>query len=96
MATCTYTLEALKDGIEKMDKHNQIEVLKILNAFDPTDVMLNENSNGTYINLSSVSANVIAKLSGYLAYIEKQESILGNVEAQKEEYKKLLRNGGKN
>lgn len=85
-----YTLEELKDGIEKMDKHNQIEVLRILTEYGPDVVTLNENQNGTYINLSVVSDTVIARLCGYLAYIEKQESILGDVETQKDEFKKLL------
>jgi hypothetical protein len=88
-----YTLEELKDGIENMDKHNQIEVLRILTEYGPELVTLNENANRTYVNLSALSPDVIDRLTGYLSYIEKQESILGDAETQKAEFKKLL--GGK-
>ena len=41
-------LKRLKEHIEKMDKSNQIDILKILR--DSNKVILNENKSGVYIN----------------------------------------------
>ena len=43
-------LKQLKEQIEKMDKSNQIDILKILR--DSNKVILNENKSGVYINLT--------------------------------------------
>jgi galactose-1-phosphate uridylyltransferase len=84
-------LTLIKENIEKMDKHNQLEVLSILHNFG-NDVTLNENSNGTLVNLSFLNKGIVDKLNEYVKYVENQESYLNNIEKQKEELKKLLTN----
>lgn len=43
-------LLVLKDTIEKMSKYHQIEILRIFSS--EKEVCINENKNGTFINLS--------------------------------------------
>ena len=74
----------IKDTIEKSSKEHQIEILKILIE---NKVMVNENNNGIFINLSNVNNNIILKLQNYLNYIAEQEKTLDTFEHTKEEYK---------
>lgn len=77
-------LEALKTKIESLSKIHQIEILKILHKHN---VILNENKNGIYINMSFIESNVIEEIKSYLSYINVQEDALQTVESQKEEFK---------
>ena len=72
----------IKNYIEDMSKENQIEVLRII-AEDET-ICLNENSNGTFINLTNVNEITIKKIEEYIKYIEKQENQLEKLECQRE------------
>jgi len=72
----------IKNYIEDMNKENQIEVLRII-AEDKT-ICLNENSNGTFINLTNVSDATILKIEEYINYIEKQQNQLEKLECQRE------------
>ena len=49
--------------------------------------VLNENNNGTFVNLSSLNDDIINNLESYLTYVTKQEKQLGALENQKEEFK---------
>ena len=71
--------------IESMTQFNQIEILKIIN--NHKDIILNENKNGIYINLTEISIEVINELSDYINYINTQEINLNIIETQKEEFK---------
>jgi hypothetical protein len=78
------TLEDLKLRIEKLNKHHQIEILKI---FSKKLCKLNENKSGVYINLSFVDSSVIDQLEKYLQYTKEQEETLNTREYQKEDFK---------
>ncbi len=84
-ATNNYDLESIRDAIEQFNKFNQIEVLKIFK--NSHDVVLNENKNGVYINLSEVDKQVIQQLIAFIKYVNLQEASLDATEKQKEEFK---------
>jgi len=78
-------LEALKNKIEKMSKTHHIEILKIFKQF--SNVKLNENKSGVYINLCFLPEEPLHEIQKYIRYIEIQESSIMSVETQKAEYK---------
>jgi len=71
----------IKERIEQLNKFHQVEILKILKASDNTT--LNENKNGIFINMTSLSDTVIFELEKYLEYVDKQETQLDEIEEQK-------------
>jgi hypothetical protein len=72
----------LKERIETMSKYHQVEVLRILNKFP--SVKTNENNNGTFINLTEQSPDVIKSLEKYADYVDEQQKQLKSVEKEKE------------
>jgi hypothetical protein len=74
-------LNRLKERIEKLNKFHQIEILKLLKTNDLCT--LNENKNGIFVNLTSLSDVLIFELEKYLEYVQKQESQLSEIEKQK-------------
>jgi ACT domain-containing protein len=78
-------LDHIKNTIEKMNKTQHIEILRIFKQ-NP-HIKLNENRNGIYINLSYLSQESIEKLTQYIEYVDEQERNLEKMESQKEEYK---------
>jgi hypothetical protein len=78
-------LENIRDSIEKFNKFNQIEVLRILKSY--SDVVLNENKNGVYINLADVNEQAVEQLIAFISYVNDQEASLDATEKQKEEFK---------
>ena len=82
-------LEDVKQSIEKMNKHSQIEVLRILSKHL---CKLNENKSGVYVNLTYVSDEVIRELQKYISYTRDQEETLTLTEYQKTEFKTALFN----
>jgi hypothetical protein len=78
-------LENIRDSIEKFNKFNQIEVLRILK--NHSDVVLNENKNGVYINLADVNEQAVEQLITFIGYVNDQEASLDATEKQKEEFK---------
>jgi len=78
-------LEKLKDAIEKLDKTNHLEVLKLLKKH--TQVVLNENKSGTYINLTYLSDDIVDELDNYMKYITDQELTINEIENQKTDVK---------
>jgi hypothetical protein len=70
-----------------MSKFNQIEVLRILNK--NSTIILNENKNGIYVNLSELSKIVIDELKNYINYVNNQEIILKQREQEKENVKNI-------
>ena len=76
----------LREQIESLEKFHQTEILKILHEKVDKDV-LNENNNGTFVNLSSLTDDIINDLEIYLNYVNKQETQLDALETQKEEFK---------
>ena len=74
-------LNRLKERIERLNKFHQIEILKLLKTND--SCTLNENKNGIFVNLTSLSDVLIFELEKYLEYVQKQESQLSEIEKQK-------------
>jgi hypothetical protein len=74
-------LRALKERIEKMSKHHQIEVLRLLVNTD--GVCTNENNNGTFINLTGQGCEVVKSLEDYSEYVDEQQSHLSTIENEK-------------
>tara|TARA_B100000902_G_C27288525_1_gene905780 strand:- start:996 stop:1289 length:294 start_codon:yes stop_codon:yes gene_type:complete len=74
-------LKQLKDQIEQMSKHNQIEVLRILS--ENKKVNINENNNGSFINLTELNDEVITSLNNYINYVNEQEESLDIIENEK-------------
>ena len=79
-------LENIKNTIEGLNKHHQIEILKILNK---SECKLNENKSGVYVNISFLPEDIIGQLEKYLDYIKDQEDSLVPIEYQKEEFKNI-------
>jgi ribosome biogenesis protein Tsr3 len=78
-------LNYIRETIEKMNKFNQIEILRILNKHDK--VTLNENKYGIHINLSELDKDIINELSIFIKYVNTQEQTLNIIERQKEDYR---------
>ena len=78
-------LNYIRDSIEKMNKFNQIEVLRILN--NDKDVTINENKYGIHINLSDLKKTILDDICSYINYVNTQEVTINIVEKEKEEYK---------
>jgi len=79
-------LESLKTQIEKLEKEQQIEILKILN--NNPEVKLNENKSGVFINLPFLTKSAINDIKKHLDYIKDQEQTLKFAESQKQTYAK--------
>lgn len=77
----------IRNSIEKMNKFNQIEVLRILNKH--SDVIINENRYGVHVNLTDLTDSVIDELSQYIQYVQTQERALNQDEKQKEDIKNI-------
>jgi hypothetical protein len=80
-----FNLETIKSDIEKMSKNHHIEILKILKR--NSNVKLNENKSGVYINLSFLSEQTLVELYNYINYIHDQETSLNQLESQKNDFK---------
>jgi hypothetical protein len=81
----TTDLKQLKDRIEALNQHHQIQILKIVTQ---NNVAYTENKNGSFVNLTNVDEAVISKITEYLNYVDEQESQLKEVENQKTELTK--------
>lgn len=79
------SLILIRNTIERMNKFNQIEVLRILNK-DP-DITLNENKYGVHVNLTEIKEEIINELECYINYVNTQEKNLNTIEKQKEDYR---------
>jgi len=76
-------LNILKERIENMSKYHQVEVLRILSK-NPS-VKTNENNNGTFVNLTEQTAEVITDLYKYANYVDEQQKQLKLIETEKEQ-----------
>jgi len=70
-------LENIKCKIERMNKLQHIEVLKIIKKYKT--IKLNENKNGVYINISYLPKKTIQELELYIKYIDDQSKILESI-----------------
>ena len=74
-------LSDLRDRIETASKFHHIEILRILS--NKPNIVLNENKNGTFINLTEQSEEVIKILYAYVNYIDAQQKQLDSIEDEK-------------
>ena len=74
-------LQNIKKKCEKMNIIHQKEILRILK--NEKTINLNENNNGTFINLTELDGNVIEKLKNFISYVNNQEEHLKNIENEK-------------
>jgi hypothetical protein len=74
-------LTQLKAQIEGMPKYHQVQILQLFNSLVPQ--ALNENKNGTFINLSELETAVIEKIEQYVKYVQEQQQNLKHVETEK-------------
>jgi hypothetical protein len=79
-------LEHLKTQIEKLDKTNQLDILKLLKK--NSSIVLNENKSGIYINLTYLSDEMLEELEQHMKYINDQEVTISVMEDQKTDVKK--------
>jgi len=77
-----YNINVLKERIETMSKYHQIEVLRLLGKLP--SVKVNENNNGSFVNLTEQTSEVINELIKYANYVDEQQSQLKKVEIEKE------------
>ena len=73
-------LQSIKDRIEKMNKQQQIEVLKL---FIKYNIDISENSNGTFINLTEIDNIIIQDLEEYISFVSQQNKVLNDIEQKK-------------
>ena len=76
-------LQSLKKEIEKMSKSHQIEILRLCKL--ENNIIINENSNGTFINLTDLNEIFLEKLEKYVNYVVDQNMSLNNIENEKNE-----------
>ena len=76
-----HCLSNLKNTIESMSRHHQIELLRILHQVPGAN--MNENQNGTFVNLNSLSDKDIKSLTDYIDYVNTQQESLSVIEAEK-------------
>lgn len=79
----TKELTEIKKTIEKMNKSNQIEILKILKK-NP-NIKLNENKSGVFVNITYLSEEIVNDIKQHICYIDEQEKCLEQMEYQKKE-----------
>lgn len=75
-------LNYIKQKIEVMDKKDQINILKLFK--ESSLVILNENQNGTFINITELDKKIKTELKKYINYVDVQKNIL-----EKDEVKKI-------
>lgn len=66
-----------------MDKHHQIEILKILSK---NMCKINENKSGVFVNMTFLEQPILEKIEEYLTYMKEQEENLITTEYQKQEF----------
>jgi hypothetical protein len=71
----------LKESVEILSIFHQIEILRILKKYD--SVILNENKNGVFINLSHIDKKILFELENYLNHVKKQELHIKVIENEK-------------
>jgi hypothetical protein len=76
-------INKVKEKIEIMNKHHQIEVLRMLKK--DKNIVLNENNNGVFVNISYLDETILSNLVKYIEYVENQTTNIETIENQKNE-----------
>lgn len=78
----TPSLHDISLEVENMSKKEHIEILRIVKEYQP-DISISENSNGCFINMSSIDNYVVDKIHHYIRYCQKKEEELKVQETKK-------------
>ena len=81
-------LELINNKIEKLNKKQHIEILRIITKYDK--IQISENKNGTFINMNELTESVIEKIMEYLQYIETKEKELSDIENEKNKLAEIM------
>lgn len=77
-------LTNIRDTIENMSPDKQLQILRILMDHN---ISMTENKNGTFINISLLSKEIIDEIQTFVSYVNTQEESLNTVEDEKERVK---------
>ena len=83
-------LNYFKQKIELMDKKDQINILSLFKE-NPL-IILNENQNGTFINITELDEKIKIELRKYIKYVDVQKKILEKDEVKKNELEEAFFN----
>ncbi len=81
-------LESINNKIEKLNKKQHIEILRIITKYDK--IQISENKNGTFINMNELTELAIEKIMEYLKYIETKEKELSDIENEKNKLAEII------
>lgn len=81
------SLNKIKSKIEDMDKKDHINILKLFKEHN--NILLNENSNGTFINITDIDNILFKKLQNYITYIDMQKQYINKDEEKKNTLEKI-------
>jgi len=76
------SLQKIKDIVEKYNKQQQLDILKI---FIDDSINISENSNGSFINLTELQDSTIKKIQEYIDFINLQNIKLSDIETTKKD-----------
>jgi hypothetical protein len=82
VATKSLSLQDISSLVEKLSKKDHIEILRIIKTHQP-ELSISENSNGCFINMSSIDKPVVIKIERYIEYCKKKEDELNSQEDKK-------------
>ena len=85
--------QALKESLEAMPRAHQIEALRIV--VDKGGTNMSENSNGTFVNLTRQTDELIQALESYVKYVADQQRTLQRGEQEKARLEEEYFNGNK-
>jgi len=79
-------LADMKEKIDRMDKHQHIEVLKMIQKYCSNETLRkNENKNGIYINMNCLRKECLDEIQTFVDYVGIQETTLNDIEKEKKE-----------
>jgi septum formation inhibitor-activating ATPase MinD len=76
-----------KIKIEQMEHCHQIEVLRICKK---NNIIINENNNGTFINLTEQDSNIIEQLEKFVNYVLEQQEHFNEIETEKDRIQNIF------
>jgi hypothetical protein len=76
-------LKKIRDMIEKMNKIQQVHILKILKD---NKIEYSENSNGIFVNMTLLNNETLIRIQNFIKYVDLQEVQLETFEDIKTKY----------
>ena len=72
----------------KIENMNQIHHIKFFEIIKNSNVSYSENRNGIFINMNTLTKEILDNLNKYIIYINNQEDTLKHTENIKKDFKK--------